>query len=162
VLDPDLRCVPIGVPGELCIGGVGVGRGYLRDPQRTREAFVAHPFQPGARLYRSGDIGRLRADGVIEYLGRRDQQVKIRGYRIELGEIENRLMQHPAVDSAAVLALPDARGALQLVAWYVLDGAAGLDAPTAQQVLTAHLNGQLASYMVPARWQVLTLLPLNA
>ncbi|MGY2314637.1 amino acid adenylation domain-containing protein [Pseudomonas sp. SDO5522_S412] len=162
VLDPDLRCVPIGVPGELCIGGVGVGRGYLRDPQRTREAFVAHPFQPGARLYRSGDIGRLRADGVIEYLGRRDQQVKIRGYRIELGEIENRLMQHPAVDSTAVLALPDARGALQLVAWYVLDGAAGLDAPTAQQVLTAHLNGQLASYMVPARWQVLTQLPLNA
>ncbi|MGY2376057.1 amino acid adenylation domain-containing protein [Pseudomonas sp. SDO524_S393] len=161
VLDADLRMVPIGVPGELCIGGVGVGRGYLRDPQRTREAFVTHPFEPGARLYRSGDIGRLRADGVIEYLGRRDQQVKIRGHRIELGEIENRLMQHPAVDSAAVLALPDSRGALQLVAWYVLDASAGLGGQTAQQALTAHLAGQLAAYMVPARWISLAQLPLS-
>ncbi len=162
VLDAELRSVPIGVPGELCIGGVGVGRGYLHDPQRTRETFVAHPFEPGARLYRSGDIGRLRADGVIEYLGRRDQQVKIRGYRIELGEIENRLMQHPAVDSAAVLALPDARGALQLVACYVLDNTADLGGQPAQQVLSAHLAQQLASYMLPARWLNLAKLPLNA
>ncbi len=162
VLDEALRLVPIGVPGELCIGGVGVGRGYLRDPQRTREAFVAHPFEPGARLYRTGDIGRLRADGVFEYLGRRDQQVKIRGYRIELGEIENRLMQHPAVSSAAVLALPDARGALQLVAWYVLDNSVDLGGETAQQALSAYLGSQLASYMVPARWLSLEQLPLNA
>lgn len=162
VLDSDLRMVPIGVPGELCIGGVGVGRGYLRDPQRTREAFVPHPFQADARLYRSGDIGRMRADGVIEYLGRRDQQVKIRGHRIELGEIENRLMQHPAVDSAAVLALPDARGALQLVAWYVLDEAADLGGESTQQALSAYLGQQLASYMVPARWLALEQLPLNA
>jgi amino acid adenylation domain-containing protein len=162
VLDSALRIVPVGVPGELCIGGVGVGRGYLRDPQRTREAFVAHPFQANARLYRSGDIGRMRADGVIEYLGRRDQQVKIRGHRIELGEIENRLMQHPAVDSAAVLALPDARGALQLVAWYVLDSAAELDGESAQQALSDYLGKQLASYMVPARWLELGQLPLNA
>ncbi|WP_231421250.1 non-ribosomal peptide synthetase [Pseudomonas sp. Leaf59] len=159
VLDSALRSVPIGVPGELCIGGVGVGRGYLRDPQRTREAFVDHPFEPGARLYRSGDIGRLRADGVLEYLGRRDQQVKIRGHRIELGEIENRLMQHPAVQSAAVLALPDARGALQLVAFHVLDSAFDGDA---QSVLSAHLAAQLANYMVPARWVELAQLPLNA
>ncbi len=162
VLDSALRMVPIGVPGELCIGGVGVGRGYLRDPQRTREAFVPHPFQADARLYRSGDMGRMRADGVIEYLGRRDQQVKIRGHRIELGEIENRLMQHPAVDSSAVLALPDARGALQLVAWYVLDEAADLGGESAQQVLSAYLGQQLASYMVPARWLALAQLPLNA
>ncbi len=162
VLDSALRMVPIGVPGELCIGGVGVGRGYLRDPQRTREAFVPHLFQADARLYRSGDIGRMRADGVIEYLGRRDQQVKIRGHRIELGEIENRLMQHPAVDSAAVLALPDARGALQLVAWYVLDEAVDLGGESAQQVLSAYLGQQLASYMVPARWLALAQLPLNA
>ncbi|WLG21280.1 amino acid adenylation domain-containing protein [Pseudomonas sp. FP1154] len=162
VLDSALRLVPVGVPGELCIGGVGVGRGYLRDPQRTREAFVPHPFQADARLYRSGDIGRMRADGVIEYLGRRDQQVKIRGHRIELGEIENRLMQHPAVDSAAVLALPDARGALQLVAWYVLDDTANLGGESAQQVLSAYLGQQLASYMVPARWLALAQLPLNA
>jgi len=162
VLDADLRLVPIGVPGELCIGGVGVGRGYLRDPQRTREAFVPHPFEPGARLYRTGDIGRMRADGVFEYLGRRDQQVKIRGFRIELGEIENRLMQHPAVSSAAVLALPDARGALQLVAWYVLDSAANLGGEPAQQRLSAYLGSQLAAYMVPARWLELAQLPLNA
>ncbi|MBZ9779960.1 amino acid adenylation domain-containing protein [Pseudomonas sp. REP124] len=162
VLDADLRMVPIGVPGEICIGGVGVGRGYLRDPQRTREAFVDHPFEPGARLYRSGDIGRMRADGVFEYLGRRDQQVKIRGFRIELGEIENRLMQHPAVSSAAVLALPDARGALQLVAWYVLDSAAEFTSESAQQVLSAYLGQQLAAYMVPARWLNLAQLPLNA
>ncbi|OPG75685.1 hypothetical protein B1218_30245, partial [Pseudomonas ogarae] len=106
--------------------------------------------------------GRMRADGVLEYLGRRDQQVKIRGHRIELGEIENRLMQHPAVDSAAVLALPDARGALQLVAWYVLDEAADLGGESAQQVLSAYLGQQLASYMVPARWLALAQLPLNA
>ncbi|UVJ41737.1 amino acid adenylation domain-containing protein [Pseudomonas sp. LS1212] len=162
VLDSALRTVPIGVPGELCIGGVGVGRGYLRDPQRTREAFIPHPLQPDARFYRTGDIGRVRADGVIEYLGRRDQQVKIRGYRIELGEIENRLMQHPAVDSAAVLALPDARGALQLVAWYVLDIAADLGGDAPQQALSAYLGNQLASYMVPARWLGLAQLPLNA
>jgi len=162
VLDSALRLVPVGVPGELCIGGVGVGRGYLGDPQRTREAFVPHPFQANTRLYRTGDIGRMRADGMIEYLGRRDQQVKIRGYRIELGEIENRLMQHPAVDSAAVLALPDARGALQLVAWYVLDSDADLGGEPAQQVLTAYLGQQLASYMVPARWLALGQLPLNA
>ncbi|SNR96518.1 non-ribosomal peptide synthetase [Pseudomonas segetis] len=162
VLDSALRLVPVSVPGELCIGGVGVGRGYLRDPERTREAFVPHPFEPQARLYRSGDIGRMRADGVIEYLGRRDQQVKIRGYRIELGEIENRLMQHPAVDSAAVLALPDARGALQLVAWYVLDSTADLGGESAQQLLSAYLGKQLASYMVPARWLELAQLPLNA
>ena len=162
VLDAALRMVPIGVPGELCIGGVGVGRGYLRDPQRTREAFVPHPFEPGARLYRTGDIGRLRADGVFEYLGRRDQQVKIRGYRIELGEIENRLMQHPMVSSAAVLALPDARGALQLVAWYVLDSAADLNGESPKQLLSAYLGNQLAAYMVPARWLSLAQLPLNA
>ncbi|WP_144172979.1 non-ribosomal peptide synthetase [Pseudomonas sp. Kh13] len=162
VLDAELRLVPIGVPGELCIGGVGVGRGYLRDPQRTREAFVEHPFEPGAHLYRSGDIGRMRADGVFEYLGRRDQQVKIRGFRIELGEIENRLMQHPAVSSAAVLALPDARGALQLVAWYVLESTADFASESAQQVLSAYLGKQLAAYMVPARWLNLAQLPLNA
>ncbi|WNW10413.1 amino acid adenylation domain-containing protein [Pseudomonas sp. DTU_2021_1001937_2_SI_NGA_ILE_001] len=162
VLDAELRLLPVGVPGELCIGGVGVGRGYLRDPQRTREAFVEHPFEPGARLYRSGDIGRLRADGVFEYLGRRDQQVKIRGHRIELGEIENRLMQHPAVSSAAVLARPDARGALQLVAWYVLEDDAALDADAAQAVLSTYLGEQLAAYMLPARWVNLAQLPLNA
>ncbi|MDH1265250.1 non-ribosomal peptide synthetase [Pseudomonas sp. GD03944] len=158
ILDEAQRPVPIGVPGELCIGGVGVGRGYLKDPERTREAFIEHPLVPGARFYRTGDIGRFRADGVIEYLGRRDQQVKIRGYRIELGEIENRLMQHPQVDSAAVLALPDARGTLQLVAYCVAEG----DEAQLRAALTEYLGQQLANYMVPARWVRLPQLPLNA
>ena len=161
ILDDALRPLPIGVPGELCVGGVGVGRGYLNDAERTRAAFVEHPFEPGARFYRTGDIGRYRADGVIEYLGRRDQQVKIRGHRIELGEIENRLMRHPQVDSAAVLALPDARGDLQLLACYVTCDAA-LDDATAQALLAEHLRGQLAAYMVPGHWRRLERLPLNA
>ena len=161
ILDADLRPQPIGVPGELCVAGVGVGRGYLGDAERTRTAFVDHPFAPGARFYRTGDIGRYRADGVIEYLGRRDQQVKIRGHRIELGEIENRLMRHPQVGSAVVLALPDARGDLQLLACYVPRDAAP-DAATAQALLVEHLRGQLASYMVPGHWRRLERLPLNA
>ncbi|QNH03777.1 amino acid adenylation domain-containing protein [Pseudomonas sp. B11D7D] len=161
ILDADLRPQPIGVPGELCVAGVGVGRGYLGDAERTRAAFIDHPFEPGARFYRTGDIGRYRTDGVIEYLGRRDQQVKIRGHRIELGEIENRLMRHPQVDSAAVLALPDARGDLQLLACYVYRDAAP-DAATAQALLVEHLRGQLASYMVPGHWRHLERLPLNA
>ena len=164
ILDTAMHPVPIGVPGELCVGGVGVGRGYLNDAERTRAAFVDHPFQPGARFYRTGDVGRYRADGVIEYLGRHDQQVKIRGHRIELGEIENRLMRHPLVDSAAVLALPDARGDLQLLACYVLahEHGATVDDATARASLIEHLRPQLAAYMVPGHWQRLEQLPLNA
>ncbi|MEW6462663.1 MAG: amino acid adenylation domain-containing protein [Pseudomonadota bacterium] len=161
ILDAQLRPQPIGVPGELCVAGVGVGRGYLGDVERTRAAFVDHPFEPGARFYRTGDIGRYRADGVIEYLGRRDQQVKIRGHRIELGEIENRLMRHPQVESAVVLALPDSRGDLQLLACYVSNDTT-LDDATMQARLVEHLRGQLATYMVPGHWQRLQSLPLNA
>ncbi|WP_458130030.1 amino acid adenylation domain-containing protein [Pseudomonas sp. Z2-11] len=155
LVDAQLRPVPVGVPGEICVAGVGVGRGYLNDPEKTRTAFVAHPFEPEARFYRTGDLGRWRADGVIEFLGRRDQQVKIRGHRIELGEIEDHLGRHPAVQAAAVIVNADQRGDLQLVAYWTGD-----DTPVA--VLREWLAQRLPSYMVPAHWQRLEALPLNA
>ncbi|MGY2402231.1 amino acid adenylation domain-containing protein, partial [Pseudomonas sp. SDO5271_S396] len=155
VLDEALRPVPIGVPGEICVGGVGVGRGYLHDPQRTAEAFIDHPQLDG-RLYRTGDLGRWRADGVIEYLGRRDQQVKLRGHRIELTEIEHRLAQHPNVREAAVLLRENSAGEAWLVAyWSAHDDSLGNDG------LTEHLRTQLPPYMVPAAFVCLERLPLN-
>ena len=156
LLDAAHRPVPVGVPGEIGVAGVGVGRGYLHDPEKTRAAFIDHPFEPGQRFYRTGDLGRWRADGLIEFLGRRDQQVKVRGHRIELGEIEERLASHPGVQTAALIARPDARGDRQLVAYWVSRGeidAAGL---------REHLASQLPAYMVPAHFVRLDSLPLNA
>src|SRR5262249_8312459 len=114
LLDP----VPAGVSGELHIGGVGLGRGYIERPDLTAERFIPHPYdlEGGARLYQTGDKVRHRIDGNIEYLGRLDQQVKIRGNRIELGEIETALCQHPAVQTTAVLAREDSLGDKKLVA----------------------------------------------
>ncbi|WP_139340900.1 non-ribosomal peptide synthetase, partial [Pseudomonas sp. KK4] len=156
VLDEALRPVPVGVAGEICVGGVGVGRGYLHDPQRTADAFIDHPQLDG-RLYRTGDLGRWRADGVIEYLGRRDQQVKLRGHRIELTEIEHRLAQHPNVREAAVLLRENSVGEAWLVAyWSAHDESLGSDG------LGEHLRGQLPPYMVPAAFVCLERLPLNA
>jgi amino acid adenylation domain-containing protein/FkbM family methyltransferase len=119
VLDEQLRLAPIGVPGEICVGGDGVARGYLNRPELTAERFVAHPFRAGERMYRSGDLGRMRATGEIEYLGRRDSQVKLRGFRIELGEIESTLARHDAVARAAVLLRAERGG--ELVAYVVPD-----------------------------------------
>ena len=122
ILDAHLRPVPIGVHGELCIGGDGLARGYLNRPELTEEKFIRNPFsnQPDSRLYRTGDRARYRADGNIEFLGRTDNQVKIRGHRIELGEIESALNQHPGVkDSVIVVRVRDSLTEESLIGYVV-------------------------------------------
>src|SRR5262249_10352489 len=128
IADKSLRPCPLGVPGELWIGGVGVGAGYVGDPELTAEKFIPDPFssEPGARLYRTGDLMRCRTDGNLEFLGRLDYQVKIRGFRIELGEIEAAIDAHPAVRNSVVLCREDESGAgEQLVAYLESDPASG-------------------------------------
>ncbi len=127
VLDERLEPLPAGTPGELCLGGDGLARGYLHRPELTSEKFVANPFRPG-RIYRTGDLARFLPDGTLEFRGRLDNQVKIRGHRIELGEIETSLEGHPAVDQAVVLGLPDHQGDKQLVA-YVVASSSAMEAP---------------------------------
>nr|UXB94706.1 non ribosomal peptide synthetase [Pseudomonas syringae] len=161
VLDNQGQPVPLGVPGELYIGGQGVARGYLNRDELTLEKFLADPFDsaPQARLYRTGDLVRWRTDGNLEYLGRNDDQVKIRGFRVELGEVEARLAEHADVREAVVLCRQDVPGDKRLVAYV-----------TAQQPETAldiehlrnHLHGLLPDYMVPAAYVQLDSLPLTA
>src|SRR5208282_5122532 len=134
ILDAYLQPVPIGVVGELHIGGDGLARGYLNRPEVTAEKFIAHPFsgEQGARLYKTGDLARYLPDGNIEFLGRMDNQVKIRGFRIELGEIESALRQTPGVDQCVAVASEDAAGDKRLVAYIVpLDHH---DAPGAEEL----------------------------
>ena len=155
ILDEALRPVPMGAAGELCIGGVGLARGYLHRPELTAASFVTNPFREGERLYRTGDLGRLLPDGNIEYLGRRDTQVKIRGYRVEPGEIETVLKTHPAVETAVVTAFASA-GAGELVAYVV---------PRADfdpRELRRFLASTLPAYMLPSRWIRISTLPLNS
>ena len=159
VLDRRMQLVPIGVAGELFVGGDGVGRGYLNDPARTREVFVPDPFSAaaGARLYRTGDLCRFRPDGSLEYLGRLDHQVKIRGFRIELGEIESALAQHPAVREVVVMAREDSPGDKRLVAYLV-----AREAPLpGVSELRSHLKARLPEYMIPAAFVELPALPLS-
>ncbi len=159
LLDSGGQPVPVGVTGELYLGGAGLARGYLGRPALTAEKFLPDPFGPaGARLYRTGDLARYRPDGRLDYLGRIDHQVKVRGFRIELGEIEARLLAHPRVREAAVLARDTGQGA-QLVAYVTPDEAGDEDALAAE--LRAHLREALPDYMVPAHVLSLPCLPLT-
>jgi amino acid adenylation domain-containing protein len=158
VLDQHMQPVPIGVSGELYIGGSGLARGYLNQPDRTAESFVPHPFsqEPGARLYKSGDLARYLPNGELEYLGRRDQQVKVRGYRIELGEIETCLRQHPQVREAVVVTIEAEPPVSQLIAYLV---AADGEVVSASNV-RRFVQDRLPDYMLPAAFVLLDRLPL--
>ncbi|MBR9650561.1 MupA/Atu3671 family FMN-dependent luciferase-like monooxygenase [Thalassovita aquimarina] len=162
VLDDDLRPVPVGVPGELYIGGDGVTRGYWQRPELTAERFVADPFvKPettapgGARMYRTGDLVRWRADGKLDFLGRADHQVKLRGYRIELGEIEAVMTDHPHVTHAVVIAREDTPGAPRLVGYMTANG------PVNEPALRKRLSDALPDFMVPAQFVTLDAFPLT-
>ncbi|MEC5396386.1 non-ribosomal peptide synthetase [Uliginosibacterium sp. H1] len=157
ILDEHRQPVPVGVPGELYIGGIGLARAYLNRPELTAERFVPHPFsgKQGDRLYRSGDKARYLPDGNIEFLGRIDNQVKLRGYRIELGEIEAALTTHPMVKDAVVIVREDHPGERRLVAYVISEQ------PVEGKQLRSHLRQSLPDYMVPQHYVQLATLPLS-
>jgi amino acid adenylation domain-containing protein len=160
LLDDEGRLVPPGVAGEICIGGAGVAHGYWNRPGLSAERFGADPFggAAGGRIYRTGDLGRWRSDGMLDYLGRNDFQIKLRGHRVEPGEIEQALQQHDAVAQAVVVARPDNAGQLRLVAYLVPRGGASCDAAA----LRAALAAILPEHMVPAAFVSLAQFPLTA
>jgi amino acid adenylation domain-containing protein len=160
ILDEEMQPVPIGVAGELYLGGIGLARGYWQRPELTAEKFIPHPYsrRAGQRLYRTGDVARYRSDGAVEFLGRRDEQVKVRGYRIELGEIETVLRQHPAAQEALVVAREGARGEKRLVGYVVRTE--GSESVTMTQ-WRSYLSERLPEYMIPAVMLELEKLPLT-
>ncbi|HEX6290301.1 MAG TPA: AMP-binding protein, partial [Herpetosiphonaceae bacterium] len=173
LLDARLQPVPVGVPGELYIGGAQLARGYNGRPDLTAERFIPDPFSqnPGARLYKTGDLARYRADGAIEFLGRIDHQVKIRGFRVELGEIETVLLRHPDVREAVVLARedqppagghPDKRLVAYVVEQRTTEQTENQELGTLNTQLRAFLADRLPDYMLPSAFVVLDALPLNA
>ncbi|MCI0544165.1 MAG: amino acid adenylation domain-containing protein, partial [Actinobacteria bacterium] len=158
ILDAHREPVPIGVPGELHLGGIGLARGYFDRPDLTAEKFLPNPFRQGPeRIYKTGDLARYMPDGTIELIGRMDFQVKIHGHRMELGEIAAALKQHPAVRQAVVLAREDEPGDKRLVAYVVADGAS----PPRPTELRNFLKDRLPRYMVPSAFAVLDKIPLS-
>ena len=156
IVDENLAPVPLGAPGEIVFSGICVGRGYINDPDRTRAAFQTDPGRPGQRRYRSGDHGRWRPDGKLEFLGRKDSQLKIRGFRIELGEIENTLLRVPGVRDGAVVVAERADQSKHLVAFYSSPQPLDID------VLRDRLGESLPEYMVPSAFVWRERLPLTA
>jgi len=159
VLNQQMQPVPIGVAGEIYLGGAGLARGYLGRPDLTAERFVPHPFAPeaGARLYRTGDRGRYLPDGSIQYLGRNDRQIKLRGYRIELSEIETLLSEHPSIDHAVVAAKETGAGEKRIVAYVVPKQPQGL---TSNEIRN-YVKDKLPGFMIPAAVVLLDALPLT-
>lgn len=160
ILDNRLDPVPIGAPGELCIGGIGLARGYHNRPDITAEKFIANPFsnEPGARLYRTGDVARRLPGGEIEFLGRMDHQVKIRGFRVELGEIETTLVNHPAIAECAVMARKDSSGEKSLVAYVVCEQGEKITISELREFLME----SLPEYMAPGALMLLESIPHTA
>ena len=156
ILDKNLNPMPIGAPGEIFVSGAGVGRGYLNNPELTAARFMPSPFEPGEKLYRSGDLGRFFPEGDIEYLGRIDHQVKIRGHRIELGEIESAILEHNRIKSARVLTVENGQGNKQLIAYFVPAQ------PITLHELRAYLTKLLPEYMIPTFFVALDRIPLNS
>ncbi len=156
ILNELMDLVPVGVNGEICLGGAGLARGYLNQPGLTAQKFITNPFRKGERLYRTGDIGRWLPDGNIEFIGRKDEQVKIRGYRIELGEIENALYRHDGIDAAVVIVRSNDEYEKELVAYIVGPQ------PMESSELRSYLADLVPSYMIPAHFVQLEELPLTS
>jgi amino acid adenylation domain-containing protein/non-ribosomal peptide synthase protein (TIGR01720 family) len=156
ILDANLQLVPVGVRGELYIGGAGLARGYLNRPELTAQRFISHPYHPGTRLYRTGDVVRYLPDGNIEFLGRSDYQVKIRGFRIELAEVEAAIFQHPQVKETTVVVREDTSGNQRLVAYVVAQEQNNDLIAALHQVL----KNRLPNYMIPSAFVLLQALPL--
>jgi amino acid adenylation domain-containing protein/thioester reductase-like protein/non-ribosomal peptide synthase protein (TIGR01720 family) len=149
LIDCDGRLQPVGIPGELCVSGFGLSRGYLNKPELTAEKFVNNPFVEGGKMYRTGDLARWLPDGNIEFMGRMDEQVKIRGYRIELGEIENALKQYPDIETAVVIAREFTKGDKSLCAYYVPVSRKDIPGDDEIDKIKNFLKGSLPEYMVP-------------
>jgi amino acid adenylation domain-containing protein len=157
LFDEQQRLVPVGVPGEIYVGGLGVGRGYMSREDLTRARFIENPYRTGERLYRSGDLGKFLANGELVHMGRIDNQIKLRGFRIELGEIEATLLKHSQVQEAIVVAHNDADSSTQLVAYIVCRG----EPPLVGPMLRNHLQQSLPEYMFPSAFVILDMLPLT-
>ncbi|KZS47035.1 hypothetical protein AWU65_14430 [Paenibacillus glucanolyticus] len=155
ILNPALQVMPIGVPGELCVGGVGIARGYWQRPELTAEKFIDNPFEPGERLYRTGDLVRWLPDGSIEYVGRIDEQVKIRGNRVELGEIEAALLEHPKVKETVVITRQEEQDSAYLCAYLVTSASWSVGE------LRQHVGSTLPEYMIPSYFVEMEQLPLT-